>query len=147
MGYRVQPIQTNFANDNIALGIEVRFDNAGVFTSVYSTEQQALNSLKNLLLTRIGERYENPTYGTNLLDIIFQPNIDELKSDIIDIITIAVNRWLPEITLENIDVTTNESDPTLNSDVKVSITISVKERIFSIVINANETGQLTVEAG
>ena len=66
---------------------------------------------------------------------------------IIDIITIAVNRWLPEITLENIDVTTNESDPTLNSDVKVSITISVKERIFSIVINANETGQLTVEAG
>ena len=146
MGYRIQPVQTNFDIDNIALGVEIRFDGPGVFVPVYSTEQQALNNLKNLLLTRIGERYDNPTYGTNLLNIIFQPNVEELKSDIIDIITVAVNRWLPEITLEQIDVLTAEADPTLDHDIKVTINFSVNtEQLYNIVISANETGQMTIE--
>ena len=75
MGYRIQPVQTNFSVDNTALGVEIQFNRPGVFVPVYSSETQALNNLKNLLLTRIGERYENPTYGTNLLNIIFQQNV------------------------------------------------------------------------
>ena len=70
MGYKIQPVQTNSAVDNTALGVEINFNGPGVFVPVYSTDQQALNNLKNLLLTRIGERYDNPAYGTNLLNII-----------------------------------------------------------------------------
>ena len=46
-----------------------------VFKSVYTTSEQTLARMKTLLLTRKGERYQLPTYGTNLLDILFQPNI------------------------------------------------------------------------
>ena len=146
MAYKIQPVQTNFILDNIALGVEINFNGPGVFIPVYSSETQALNNLKNLLLTRIGERYNNPTYGTELLNIIFQPNVEELKADIIDIITIAVNRWLPEITLERIDVVTAESDPVMQHDVKITINFSVNtDQLYNLVITANENGQLTIE--
>ena len=145
MGYKIQPVQTNLAVDNTALGVEINFNGPGVFVPVYSTDQQSLNNLKNLLLTRIGERYDNPTYGTNLLNIIFQPNVEELKSDIIDIITVSVNRWMPDVTLEQIIVLTAEDDPTLDHDIRVTINFSaISEKVSSIVINANETGQLTI---
>ena len=91
MGYKIQPVQTNLAVDNTALGVEINFNGPGVFVPVYSTDQQSLNNLKNLLLTRIGERYDNPTYGTNLLNIIFQPNVEELKSDIATVIMFLCN--------------------------------------------------------
>lgn len=146
MGYKIQPVQTNSSVDNIALGVEIRFDGPAVFVPVYSTDTQALSNLKNLLLTRIGERYNNPTYGTNLLNIIFQPNVSELKSDIIDIITVAVNRWLPEVNLERIEVLTAEDDPTLEHNIKITISFTANtEKLITVVINANEMGQMTVE--
>jgi len=146
MGYKIQPVQTNSSVDNIALGVEIRFDGPAVFVPVYSTDTQALSNLKNLLLTRIGERYNNPTYGTNLLNIIFQPNVSELKSDIIDIITVAVNRWLPEVNLEKIEVLTAEDDPTLDHNIQITITFTANtEKLNTVIINANEMGQMTVE--
>ena len=146
MGYKIQPVQTNFAKDNIALGIELKFDSPGVFTSLYSTEHQSINNLKNLLLTRVGERYEKPTYGTNLLTVIFQPNVNELKSDIDEIITYAVSKWLPEVNIQRIDITTAEEDPTLDHAVKINLSCTVNtDKFYNVVISATESGQLTIE--
>ena len=146
MGYKIQPVQTNTDIYNTALGVEIQFNGPGVFVPVYSTDTQALNNLKNLLLTRIGERYDNPKYGTNLLNVIFQPSVEELKSDIIDIISVAVNRWLPEITIVRIDVVTAATDPVLDHDINVTITFTANtEKLQTIVIAADESGKMTIE--
>ena len=44
------------------------------FTPLYLTTDQAYENLKTLLLTRKGERYHQPNFGTRLLNILFEPN-------------------------------------------------------------------------
>jgi phage baseplate assembly protein W len=145
MGYQIIPVTTNVVKQNIALGIALNFNAPAVFTSVFSSDVQILNNLKNLLLTRIGERYENPLFGTNLLSILFQPNTFELKEDITDIITIAVNRWLPEIIINKIDIVTAEDDPLQEYDVNIAVTFqSVAATENTINIQASENGILVV---
>ena len=51
-------IADNYASGSIGAG--------GVFIQSYTTELQSISNLKNLLLTRKGERYMQPNFGTDI---------------------------------------------------------------------------------
>lgn len=139
MGYQVIQPYINVSVPN-ALGIGINS-----ITPIYLTTEQALENLKNLLLTRIGERYIMPEFGTNLLNIIFQPNVAELKQEITDILTPPINRWLPYINIISIDTKTNEDDLTLNYYISITIKFSVSTyNAQSITIAVTGTGLLEI---
>jgi len=139
MGYQVIQPYVNVSIPN-ALGIGINS-----ITPIYLTTEQAFENLKNLLLTRIGERYVMPDFGTNLLDVIFQPNVVELKQEINDILTPPINRWLPYINIISIDTKTNEDDPTLNYYISITIKFSVSTyNAQSITIAVTGTGLLEI---
>jgi phage baseplate assembly protein W len=139
MGYQVIQPYINVSVPN-ALGIGINS-----ITPIYLTTEQALENLKNLLLTRIGERYIMPEFGTNLLNIIFQPNVAELKQEITDILTPPINRWLPYINIISIDTKTNEDDPTLNYYISITIKFSVSTyNAQNITIAVTGTGLLEI---
>ena len=97
MAFVYENITNNLSSDT---GIGVSLSNLdSVFSTVYTPQQQVHENLKTLLLTRIGERYMQPTYGTRLLEIIFQPNTYELKPEIEDILVESINFWLPVVYL------------------------------------------------
>ena len=106
---------------------------------------QALENLKTLLLTRVGERYGNPEYGTFLLNAIFEPNVAEIKDDIKDLIVPKISNFLPYIDIQDINIVTAEDDPTLNYNIQITITFSVAELdTRSLTITAAENGMLEV---
>jgi phage baseplate assembly protein W len=145
MAYKIQLVDDNVSNDN-SIGVSSNFNGSAVFVSTRTSADAVISNLKNLLLTRVGERYNNPTFGTKLLDVIFEPSNDFLKQDINEIISDAVNRWIPEINLVSIDSKTSYEDPTIANDVQVTITFSLNsERIYMMQINANESGTLNVQ--
>ena len=123
MGYRIQPVVQEQAQD-IGLGVDLSFNNPGIFKTTYTTSNQAKANLKNLLLTRVGERYEQVLFGTNLLNIIFQPNNELTKQDIDEEIKSAINFWLPYINIISIETTTIEDDPTMLHTIKIILTYS-----------------------
>ena len=136
----------NSNNNEIALGVSISNSNS-LFNSLYDLRLQVRENLKTLLLTRKGERYMSPTFGTDLLDIIFQPNVEELKQDVYDIIAEAINVWIPKIQLVDIKTTTNVDDTTLNNTVLVSITYSIVEDIYipeTLTIQAQDNGSISV---
>lgn len=136
----------NSNNNEIALGVSISNSNS-LFNSLYDLRLQVKENLKTLLLTRKGERYMSPTFGTDLLDIIFQPNVEELKQDVYDIIAEAINVWIPKIQLVDIKTTTNVDDTTLNNTVLVSITYSIVEDIYipeTLTIQAQDNGSISV---
>ena len=95
MGYRVIPTNDINLTPDVAIGVKFPFDGNGIFTKTFTTEDQASTNIKSLLLTRKGERYEQPNFGTDLLNALFEPNTEGLKSFIEETITTAVSFWLP----------------------------------------------------
>jgi phage baseplate assembly protein W len=147
MGYQVVTAADVIRTTNIStLGISLGQNGNVVFESTYTSIEQEFAKLKTLLLTRKGERVMLPTFGTDLLKIIFQPNTADIKQDIVDYIKDPVDQWLPEINLIDIDVITMDEDPTLIHDVVVRITFSAaysnEEKTLSLGVN--QTGTLTV---
>ena len=76
----------------------------GVFTLSYTTEDQAISNLTNLLLTRKGERYMQPNFGTDIYDSIFEQNTDILADILKSSLEDDISYWLPYITLINVDI-------------------------------------------
>ena len=103
MGFRIES-RESFRRDDSPIAIKTQFAKDKLFTRSFTTDDQAVSNLKNLLLTRKGERYNLPTFGSSLLNLIFEPNTDQLIQAIQDTIKEAVSFWLPYIQITNINV-------------------------------------------
>lgn len=115
------------------------------FNPIYLTTDQAFENLKTLLLTKKGERYNQPTFGTRLLYILFEPNMESLKQTIDDVIKTPVSYWLPYITIENIDIVTADENPDLYYNIQVTISFSVAQySTQTITLGVTDTGVLEV---
>jgi len=118
---RVNPLDLQ---KNIVIGVSLPFNAPGVFNKTYSTKEQIKSNLINLLLTDKGERIMNPEFGADLrrslFDNITTTSIDLLRIKIID----AINIFIPEVELENVDVKSNIDDNTLNITINYSLLIS-----------------------
>lgn len=132
----------------IGLGVGLNFNGTGVFKPNYLTFDQVIDNLKDVLLTRKGERLHNVNFGSDLMLVIFQPNTLELKQQITDIIIDAIDTSYDSIpiNIENIEITTAEDDPSIDYNIIIKISISVdrseEERI--ITISADDTGIVAV---
>ncbi len=103
--YFYNPI--DFKKD-VAVGIKLPFGKPnGLFTQSYTTEEQAVSNLKNLLLTRKGERPFQPLFGSDVYSQLFE-NIDiNLEDRISETLSEDIKFWLPYIVIDNIDIETN----------------------------------------
>jgi len=104
----------------------------GVFALSYTTEDQAISNLSNLLLTRKGERVMQPNFGTRIQDSIFEQNTDILLDNIRSTIEEDVAYWLPYIELLDVDVKRTNF---YENSIQVAITFRVSQQGANLVIN------------
>ena len=118
---RVNPLDLQ---KNIAIGVSLPFNGPGVFNSTYTTKDQIKSNLVNLLLTDVGERVMNPTFGCNLRRFLFEGitenNIDNLKENLNNSIVVFV----PEISVTDITVVSNNDFNTIDLTVNYFLIIS-----------------------
>ena len=147
MGYQIINVNIDSITQNKTIGVKFPFDVPGVFAKSYTTLEQAKTNVRSLLLTRKGERYAQPNLGTSLLNLLFQPNISELKDVISSTITDAISYWLPYIDITDLSIITLEDDSTLIHDIKITIQFTVSGIVSNetITIFAGENGVLLVE--
>lgn len=112
--------------NNFAYGITlpVKRGNTGYFEQAFSSFEQSKSNLKNLLLTRKGERVMQPNFGSGLHDLLFEQADDQLEQRLEEEITNTVNFWLPYIEISEIEVTmTDEMKDKNQVDMKVVFTV------------------------
>jgi phage baseplate assembly protein W len=106
---RVNPLDLQ---KNIAIGISLPFGNTytdKIFNKTFSTSEQIKSNLVNLLLTNKGERIFNPEFGCGLREILFE-QVDSLTEDSIrNTIISSVNIYVPDITINNIEIINSEN--------------------------------------
>ncbi len=146
MGYVFENINPKTLSNDIALGVQFPMNYPAVFNSTYTTLEAVKTNIKNLLLTRKGERVMHPNFGSDLLSIIFEPSVSELKEEIQQIISEPISFWIPQVSLDTVETITAEDDPTLQYNVKITINFDLIETVENdtIVIFASEN-QLRVE--
>jgi phage baseplate assembly protein W len=146
MAYQIIGVNEINANITPSIGLGVSFSSTSpIFKSIYLTTEQAIENLKTLLLTRVGERYMEPNFGTNLLYVVFEPNVSQIKQEISDIITSALSHWLPYIEIDDLTIVTAEDDPNLQYNIQITLVFSVNGfDTKSITLSADNNGQLIV---
>lgn len=144
MAYVIESLPSTTNTAQAPYGIKLSSNN-GLFTTLYDVNQQAKENLKTLLLTNIGERYMLPTFGSKLLSILFQPNVDELKPQIVDILVSTVNTWLPYINIDDIVIKTGNELESQDNTVSIKLSYSVLNfSPASITISATADSMVTI---
>jgi len=147
MAYRIQTIEDVTTKSEIGLGVDLSFGNPGIFKTLFTSNDQAKANIRNLLLTRKGERYNQLEFGTNLLSLVFLPSNDEIKELISAEISAALNFWLPYIVVQNLEILNVDDDPTLLNTTKIQLTYTVDG--FSTdtitVIAKEDSSTITIE--
>jgi phage baseplate assembly protein W len=122
---------------------------SGKFPVSYTTEEQALSNLKNLLLTYPGERFMQPTFGVRIKDRVFEQNTPELVVQLNKEIQDAIKYWLPYILVKNINIS-NQEEGDISNYLFVKITFKVTEQganqVITLVSNGEQTATVKEES-
>ncbi len=90
----------------------------GYFTMTTDLRTQLKSNIINLLLTKKGERLMNPSFGSDLYSVIFEPQTDDGLANVNGAITDAIKTWMPFLSIDNINI---QRDPD-NNKIFVQLT-------------------------
>jgi phage baseplate assembly protein W len=107
----------------IGITLPIQIGNTA-FNQSFTTAEQVKSNIKNLLLTKKGERVMQPEFGSGLQELLFDFNDDALSSKIETVIETALAQWLPYVTAEQIDIEQSNDNKDRNL-VNVSISFSI----------------------
>ncbi len=119
MAYQVQKkfiIDTQ--DKSVGVTLPFTIGNNGYFAVSYTTKEQIKSNLKNLILTNRGERLMQPEFGCNLRQALFEQIGPDTYSYIRGEIENQIQRWLPYIIINNLDVS---SDATSRDNNRISV--------------------------
>ena len=117
---------SNDLNEDTYIGLELPLTHTrdGFFKRTKTALEQAKSNIKSLLLTNKGERLGNPTFGTNLLSLVFSQENTDLESRVEEEIRAWMSEFLPFINIVSIE--TNFSDTNKNvANVTLEFTLNV----------------------
>ena len=121
----------------LGIGINRNSDSNGIFAVNYTTLTQAKDNLRNLILTKKGERVQQPEFGCDIWLLVFeQIDGENLENRIESSILDAVQSWIPNININQIIFDYDNNDIDNNR-----IALDIK---FSLISNPNLTERIQI---
>ncbi len=122
-------------NPDVKIGVSLpmdHIDGSGFFPGTSTTLTQTGSNIRNLLLTNKGERVGQPEFGCGLLQILFEPMSENLLESVKTEIEQSIAFWLPHVTISNIEVEQNESDPH-QLDIKLEFALTIQPAVHEVI--------------
>jgi phage baseplate assembly protein W len=123
LGQKLVQDTATYQDYAIGITLPIQIGNTA-FNQSFTTKQQVSSNIKNLLLTKRGERLLQPNFGSGLQELLFDFNDDRLAVKIEEVITESITNWLPYVDIRQIDVTPSNENKDRNQ-VEISITFGV----------------------
>ena len=127
----------------IGISLPLDYGDQGFFNKTKTTLQQTRSNIKNLLLTVKGERLGNPTFGSDLMRILFEPDAGDLGNSIEETIRASVSEWLPHVKIKSIKTTSSVRNPNL-LNVRLDFTIDVDQQVAQLDLNLRAADEATI---
>jgi len=130
---------------DIAIGVTIPFGKVGgeLFNLSYTTEEQAISNLKNLLLTRKGERPFQPNFGSTIPSLLFEPMGSNLETSIDESLREDIGLWLPYIVIE--DVIVNADFDRHRVNIELSFRVTQQGANTQIIIFVDAAGEVGIQ--
>ncbi len=123
LGQKLVQDTATFQDYAIGITLPIQIGNTA-FNQSFTTKEQVSSNIKNLLLTKKGERLLQPNFGSGLHELLFDFNDDRLAIKIEEVITESITNWLPYVDIKQIDVAQSNENKDRNQ-VEISITFGV----------------------
>lgn len=137
--YRRNPLDLK---PNKAIGVQLPLGGDPLFKLSYTTEEQAISNLKNLILTRKGERPFQPQFGSDVYSLLFEQISSTLSSDLEDSLRADIKFWLPYIIIDEVNVVTLEDSNRVEISLKVRVTENGANTQITILVT--EQGNVSI---
>jgi phage baseplate assembly protein W len=109
----------------LGLKIPFRLGQDGYFETNVDTISQVSSNIKNLLLTKPGERRFNNAFGSSLYKVLFDQNeLGEMLPMLVNLIQNDVNRFMNGVIVEDVKVQLLENDVVNNDYNKIFIKVA-----------------------
>ena len=89
----------------IGLKLPLGYSDSGYFNQTKTTLQQAKYNIINLIKTIPGERLGQPSFGSNIHELLFEPMNEDFSDLLEDAIRVSIDTWLPYINVKEIEIT------------------------------------------
>ena len=134
----------NDLNPDVFIGISLPLGHGeqGFFNKTKKALEQTRSNIRNLLLTRKGERLGNPNFGSNLLSVVFEPNTSDINNKIEETIRSAMREFLPQVQIESIDIKQSERIPEI-VNVRLQFSLEVAPDIDEVNLSLDTTSGST----
>jgi len=137
--YKIHPLDLK---RNKAIGVMLPLGGKPLFKSSYTTEEQAISNLKNLILTRKGERPLQPLFGSDVYSLLFENINEDLSTELEASLRKDIKFWLPYIIVDNVSVITEEDFNRVN--ISLSVRVTETGANTNIVILVSEQGNISI---
>lgn len=123
LGQRI--VKDTIAYNDYAIGISlpIQITNTA-FNQTFQTAEQLKSNIKNLLLTKRGERIMQPLFGSGLNELLFEFNDSDLETRIEATINEAIETWMPFVTVDSVEIEATDELKDRNT-INVSLKFSV----------------------
>ena len=137
LGQKVVKDTIEFNDYAIGISLPIQIGNVA-FNQTFQTIDQVKSNIKNLLLTKRGERVMQPEFGSGLQEVLFEFNDDDLSQKIEETITTAISRYIPSVSIESIVVESTDALKDSNQ-VNISLTfrVSGNQNVQNVTFNVN----------
>jgi phage baseplate assembly protein W len=114
------------------IGIQVQFQDSGIFKSTYTTKQQVKNQLINYILTNPGERFFNPSFGSGIKALLFEQTNDLTQLE--EQISTGISNNVENIRVNSVNATQNNNEIYIN----INYTINNQTDELTLALDINE---------
>jgi len=137
--YKIHPLDLK---RNVAIGVMLPLGGSPMFKLSYTTEEQAISNLKNLLLTRKGARPFQPLFGTDIYSLLFEQMDLGTSNKLKETLTNDIRFWLPYIIIN--ELTVNQEDDYNRINITLSVQVTENGANTPIVIKITEQGNVSI---
>lgn len=99
--------------------------------SVVENEDSVKNAIRNILLTRKGERFFNPSFGSGIYSVLFENMSPATEGDLRTIINNALENYEPRANVLKLEVSPYPDE----NGVVITLVFSVINRTEPVVMN------------
>jgi phage baseplate assembly protein W len=121
MAYIVRNVDVLDTKPSTGIGITVPFDGPTGINTTFTTKDTIKSNLLNFILTGKRERVFNPSFGSGVRELLFQPITEDLIDQVDNLIRGGVESYFPTVDIRELDVTLQPNSKTITIYLNYSI--------------------------